>query len=204
VAELRKLSEHCNFGTTLNDMLRNRLVCGVGDQRIQRRLLAEPDLTSRFPAVLALTLLEAAFVGLVFTTSTTIAASPTLSMGVFPRTCKFIILLDEAAYLLPAPECFPLPPRLPCQFEGFGEHKLQPSTQRLRTYTDQELDIQGSVTVDITYNSQQETLPLLIVAGKTPSLLGRDWPKKIRLDSQALHHLQALSPKKSWTSTQMS
>ena len=131
VAELRKLSEHCNFGTTLNDMLRNRLVCGVGDQRIQRRLLAEPDLTFRFPAVLTLTLLEAAFVGLVFTTSTTIAASPTLSMGVFPRTCKFIILLDEAAYLLPAPECFPLPPRLPCQFEGFGEHLQKVCRSRL-------------------------------------------------------------------------
>ena len=45
VAELRKLSEHCNFGTALNDMLRDRLVCGIADQRIQRRLLAEPDLT---------------------------------------------------------------------------------------------------------------------------------------------------------------
>ena len=45
VAELRKLSEHCNFGTALNDMLRDRLVCGIADQRIQCRLLAEPDLT---------------------------------------------------------------------------------------------------------------------------------------------------------------
>ena len=45
VAELRKLSEHCAFGTTLNDMLRDRLVCGISDQRIQRRLLAEPDLS---------------------------------------------------------------------------------------------------------------------------------------------------------------
>ena len=45
VAELRKLSEHCKFGTALNDMLWDRLVCGIVDQRIQRRLLAEPDLT---------------------------------------------------------------------------------------------------------------------------------------------------------------
>lgn len=36
VAELRKLSEHCEFGDTLNDMLRDRLVCGISDQRIQR------------------------------------------------------------------------------------------------------------------------------------------------------------------------
>ena len=29
VAELRHLSEHCEFGTTLSQMLRDRLVCGV-------------------------------------------------------------------------------------------------------------------------------------------------------------------------------
>ena len=45
VAELRKLSEHCNFGDTLNDLLRDRLVCGISDQRMQRRLLSEPELT---------------------------------------------------------------------------------------------------------------------------------------------------------------
>ena len=45
VAKLRKLSEHCNFGDTLTAMLRDRLVCGINDQRVQRRLLAEPKLT---------------------------------------------------------------------------------------------------------------------------------------------------------------
>ena len=45
VAELRQLAEHCRYATTPNDMLRDRLVCGVEDSRIQRRLLAEPELT---------------------------------------------------------------------------------------------------------------------------------------------------------------
>ena len=45
VAELRRLAEHCNYRDSLNDMLRDRLVCGVNDQRVQRRLLAEGDLT---------------------------------------------------------------------------------------------------------------------------------------------------------------
>ena len=45
VAGLRKLTEHCNFGETLPEMLRDRLVCGINDEKIQRRLLAEPDLT---------------------------------------------------------------------------------------------------------------------------------------------------------------
>ena len=45
VAELKKFSEHCGFGDTLNDMLRDRLVCGINDGGIQRRLLSEPELT---------------------------------------------------------------------------------------------------------------------------------------------------------------
>ena len=31
-AELKRLSEHCNFGDALEDMLRDRLVCGIQDQ----------------------------------------------------------------------------------------------------------------------------------------------------------------------------
>ncbi|KRZ54889.1 hypothetical protein T02_113 [Trichinella nativa] len=45
VAALRNLSENCNFGNTLNDMLRDRLVGGIRDEVIQRGLLAEPNLT---------------------------------------------------------------------------------------------------------------------------------------------------------------
>ena len=44
VAELRNLSEHCEFGDQLEKMLRDRLVCGLNDERIQRRLLAESQL----------------------------------------------------------------------------------------------------------------------------------------------------------------
>ena len=45
VAELRRLFEHCEFGDQLDAMLRDRLVCGVRDTHVQRRLLAEPKLT---------------------------------------------------------------------------------------------------------------------------------------------------------------
>ena len=40
VAELRRLAHDCNFGTTLEQRLRDRLVCGMNDDRIQRRLLS--------------------------------------------------------------------------------------------------------------------------------------------------------------------
>ena len=44
VATLRSIGEHCNFGNSLEDMIRDRLVCGVGDKRI---LLQEKELTSQ-------------------------------------------------------------------------------------------------------------------------------------------------------------
>ena len=45
VTKLRRLTEHCQFGQMLDDMLRDRLVCGIADGRVQRWLLAEPELT---------------------------------------------------------------------------------------------------------------------------------------------------------------
>ena len=45
VASLRSLTEYCNYGTSLDYMIRDRLVCGVRDDNIQRRLLAEKELT---------------------------------------------------------------------------------------------------------------------------------------------------------------
>ncbi|XP_043916150.1 LOW QUALITY PROTEIN: uncharacterized protein K02A2.6-like [Protopterus annectens] len=45
VAVLRELAQHCNYGDRLTEMLRDRLVCGIADDRIQRRLLAEPELS---------------------------------------------------------------------------------------------------------------------------------------------------------------
>eukprot|EP00731_Ephydatia_muelleri_P019872 Em0012g697a len=45
VAELRRLAVHCEFEGTLEIMLRDRLVCGVCDPQLQKRLLAERQLT---------------------------------------------------------------------------------------------------------------------------------------------------------------
>ena len=44
VAELRRLSVNCNFNATLSDTLRDRLVCGLRHEYIQKRLLSESEL----------------------------------------------------------------------------------------------------------------------------------------------------------------
>ena len=44
MAALRHLAIDCEFGDSLNVMLRDRLICGINDPRIQRRLLSEAEL----------------------------------------------------------------------------------------------------------------------------------------------------------------
>ena len=43
LAELRRLTEHCDYRDQLEDMLRDRLVCRIKHERIQQRLLSEGD-----------------------------------------------------------------------------------------------------------------------------------------------------------------
>ena len=45
LAELKRLSERCEFGATSDEMLRESVVCGVRDSNILRRLLAEPKVS---------------------------------------------------------------------------------------------------------------------------------------------------------------
>ena len=44
VSQLCSLSENCGFGDTLEDMLRDRLVCGICNNAIQKRHLADSNL----------------------------------------------------------------------------------------------------------------------------------------------------------------
>ncbi|RXN15416.1 putative protein K02A2.6-like protein [Labeo rohita] len=53
VVVLRELAQHCNYGEKLKEMLRDRLVCGIEVDGIQRRLLAEPELTFEKALMLA-------------------------------------------------------------------------------------------------------------------------------------------------------
>ena len=56
VTKLKRLAETCKFGDTarLNEMMRDRLVCGVVNEKWQQRLLAEDNLTYEKPFKLLL------------------------------------------------------------------------------------------------------------------------------------------------------
>ena len=53
VSELRSIAKSCNFGDTLETMLRDRIVCGINDSIIQRLLLAEKGLSFKTALELA-------------------------------------------------------------------------------------------------------------------------------------------------------
>ena len=70
---------------------------------------------------------------------------------------------------------------------------LQPSGARLRTYTGEKIKVMGNLEVDVKLNGQEERLNLLVVEGNGPSLLGRDWLRKIELNWSQLHQIPTSS-----------
>ena len=44
MAELRRLTTHCKFGAFLDEALRDRLVCGLRNESIRKKLLTKADL----------------------------------------------------------------------------------------------------------------------------------------------------------------
>ena len=74
---------------------------------------------------------------------------------------------------------------------------LQKSDILLRTYTGEHLDVVGSVSIDVRYKEhtapidvryKEHTahLPLTVVAGRGPSLLGQDWLQHIQIGLESL------------------
>ena len=67
-------------------------------------------------------------------------------------------------------------------------HKLWPrrglkeTTIRLQTYSKEPIPVVGATQVHVAYEGQTATLPLVVVKEKGPTLLGRNWLSKIRLN----------------------
>ena len=63
-----------------------------------------------------------------------------------------------------------------------GAPDLESLTISLHTYTGEQLEVLGSVLVQVEYKDQHECLPLLVGQGSGSSLLGCNWLQKLRLD----------------------
>ena len=70
---------------------------------------------------------------------------------------------------------------------------LQQSSVQLRTHTGEGITVKGELSVAVQSESQVVTLPLFVVPGQGPSLLGRNWFHKLRLDWSNIFSLQTSS-----------
>ena len=75
--------------------------------------------------------------------------------------------------------------------------ELQQTAVKLRTYTGEEIGVVGCINVKVQSYRQEAQLPLLVVKGEGPSLLGRNWLTKLQLNwhkisvrtNQSLEHI---------------
>ena len=63
-----------------------------------------------------------------------------------------------------------------------GVRKLQNVNINLKYYNAETIPLLGQTNVSVSYNGNVFNLPLLVVKGNKPSLLGRDWLNVIKLD----------------------
>ena len=77
-----------------------------------------------------------------------------------------------------------------CKMWPHNAPPLEPSSMELRTYTGEQLEVCGCVSVWVKYKDQEARLPLLVVRGAGPSLLGQNWLLKLKLDWQGIYQVQ--------------
>ena len=63
----------------------------------------------------------------------------------------------------------------------FPRVPLEKSQIKLRTYTEETLDIIGQAHVEVTYEDHTANLPIQIIKGQGPSLFGRNWLRNIKV-----------------------
>lgn len=71
--------------------------------------------------------------------------------------------------------------------------ELHPTEVRLQTYSKEPLSVLGCLNVNVEYEAQKAKLPLIVVKGSGPTLMGRDWLSRVRLNWANIHHVHTPS-----------
>ncbi|RXN11097.1 putative protein K02A2.6-like protein [Labeo rohita] len=64
---------------------------------------------------------------------------------------------------------------------------LKPPDVTLKMYTGESVTMKGLIQVTVELNKQTKKLPLYVVRGDYPSLMGRSWLEQLQVDWQAIH-----------------
>ncbi|BFZ25831.1 hypothetical protein BsWGS_28870 [Bradybaena similaris] len=63
---------------------------------------------------------------------------------------------------------------------------LGPCSTALRTYTGQQIPVRGQAIVHVVHNKNSALLPIIVVGGKGPNLLGRNWIRELEMETSVL------------------
>ena len=66
--------------------------------------------------------------------------------------------------------------------------RLSATNVRLCTYLKEPIEVLGSANANMAYEGQAAQLPLIVVKGDGPTLMGRNWLKKLTLNWSQLHY----------------
>ncbi|XP_077498766.1 uncharacterized protein LOC144109867 [Amblyomma americanum] len=182
VAELRKLSQTWEFGSALDESLRDRFVCGLLREDVQRVLFREDGKLTFQKAVERAPAMEAA------KKSAAEARGIDAVVDVHKMAIDGILVNMEldtgAAVSVMSKTQF-------CQL--FPSAVLEPSTVQLRTYTGALVRPQGVSSVNVQHDDHSAILPLYVVDRKGRRLLGREWLHAVRMEWAKIWNLNNIT-----------
>ena len=73
----------------------------------------------------------------------------------------------------------------------FPESTLQPCNLPMKTYLGEPIIVRGQAQMEVRYEQQKLTLPLVVVEGSGPCLFGRQWLEKLRLNWQSINSVRS-------------
>ena len=74
-----------------------------------------------------------------------------------------------------------------------GKPELKPANLILRTYSGALLEVLGICSVSVEVDGQHANLPIVVIKGNGPALLGRNWLQRIQIDWKKLFSVNVLN-----------
>ncbi|UYV68454.1 NUP188 [Cordylochernes scorpioides] len=174
LVEIKRLASSCNFGNFLEDSLRDKMVCGLYNAKIQNRILSEGDISLAKVIEIA------------------------LSMEAAEKNTKLFLLeqgedcVDKLRMERKVESNFQNGKCKHCEkdFKNSLQHlKLEKASIIVRTYDGTVVPILGKINVKVECQDITYKLRALVVKGEKRALMGREWINRLKLGCFAVKHM---------------
>ncbi|XP_021359256.1 uncharacterized protein K02A2.6-like [Mizuhopecten yessoensis] len=203
VAQIRKLSEHCEFGDTLQEALRECLVCGLLNDSIQKKLLSVRELNYQNAVDIAIAMETDTRDAVELGRHKSVPVHKVQAAHGHPRDYQPGRRHSSAISVTPMVNGAGMDMELDTgsavsviskkDFEKyFGRKELTPTSVKLKTYSGEVINPLGVIDVNVGMNQQRSNLPLYVIEKGGPPLFGRDWLSHIKLDWAEIHTVNSM------------